>query len=161
MSKATVWKPNPAMNSASSPVPQPTTTARFPRPARARLVAHGTRNGLGAPRSQGTAVSPASAAAYTRSNQPVGSPAATDCSASRPANSSGSSAKLCRSSATGTMLIPVEDRIAMAGQHISGQPRPTRAELSAAAGKTIEDVAGPGLDVLFCGINPGLYSAAA
>jgi len=48
----------------------------------------------------------------------------------------------------------------MAGQHTSGQPRPTRAEQAAAAGRTIADVAAPGLDVLFCGINPGLYSAA-
>lgn len=38
--------------------------------------------------------------------------------------------------------------------------RPTRAELLAAAGRTIPDVIGPGLRVLFCGINPGLYSAA-
>ena len=37
---------------------------------------------------------------------------------------------------------------------------PTRAELTAAAGLTIPDVVGPGLRVLFCGINPGLYSAA-
>jgi len=38
--------------------------------------------------------------------------------------------------------------------------RPSRAEQAAAAGKTIPDVAAPGLRVLFCGINPGLYSAA-
>lgn len=38
--------------------------------------------------------------------------------------------------------------------------RPTRAEQAAAAGKTIPDVVAPGLRVLFCGINPGLYSAA-
>ena len=38
--------------------------------------------------------------------------------------------------------------------------RPTRADLAAAAQKTIPDVAAPGLRVLFCGINPGLYSAA-
>jgi TDG/mug DNA glycosylase family protein len=38
--------------------------------------------------------------------------------------------------------------------------RPTPAELSAAAGLTIADVSGPGLCVLFAGINPGLYSAA-
>ncbi len=37
---------------------------------------------------------------------------------------------------------------------------PTRAELTAAAGKTIPDIIAPGLDVLFCGINPGLLSAA-
>src|SRR5918911_2543955 len=37
---------------------------------------------------------------------------------------------------------------------------PTRAELLAAANKTVPDLIGPGLRVLFCGINPGLYSAA-
>jgi double-stranded uracil-DNA glycosylase len=39
-------------------------------------------------------------------------------------------------------------------------PRPTSAELQAAAGRTIADVVAPGLSVLFAGINPGLYSAA-
>ena len=39
-------------------------------------------------------------------------------------------------------------------------PAPTRAEQLAAAGRTIPDVAGPGLRVLFSGINPSLYSAA-
>jgi TDG/mug DNA glycosylase family protein len=38
--------------------------------------------------------------------------------------------------------------------------RPTRADLAAAAALTIPDVTGPGLRVLFSGINPGLYSAA-
>lgn len=38
--------------------------------------------------------------------------------------------------------------------------RPTAAELAAARAKTIPDVVAPGLSVLFCGINPGLYSAA-
>lgn len=38
--------------------------------------------------------------------------------------------------------------------------RPTRAEQAAAAGKTIPDVVAPGLNVLFSGINPSLYSAA-
>jgi TDG/mug DNA glycosylase family protein len=37
---------------------------------------------------------------------------------------------------------------------------PTKAELQAAVGNTIPDVIGPGLAVLFVGINPGLYSAA-
>ncbi|ASU84455.1 G/U mismatch-specific DNA glycosylase [Nocardiopsis gilva YIM 90087] len=36
--------------------------------------------------------------------------------------------------------------------------RPTKAELAAAHGATIPDVIAPDLDVLFCGINPGLYS---
>jgi TDG/mug DNA glycosylase family protein len=41
------------------------------------------------------------------------------------------------------------------------QPRrPTREEILAAAGKTVPDVVAPGLRVLFCGINPGLYTAA-
>jgi double-stranded uracil-DNA glycosylase len=38
--------------------------------------------------------------------------------------------------------------------------RPTAAELAAARAKVLPDVVGPGLSVLFCGINPGLYSAA-
>lgn len=38
--------------------------------------------------------------------------------------------------------------------------KPTKAELAAAEGKTVEDVIAPGLRVLFCGINPGLYTAA-
>lgn len=43
---------------------------------------------------------------------------------------------------------------------MSRPDRPTRAELDAAAGRTVEDLVAPGLDVLFCGINPGLWSAA-
>ena len=39
------------------------------------------------------------------------------------------------------------------------QPKPTRADLLAAVTKTIPDVIAPKLSVLFCGINPGLYSA--
>jgi TDG/mug DNA glycosylase family protein len=38
--------------------------------------------------------------------------------------------------------------------------RPTKIELQAAAGRTVPDVIAPCLDVLFCGINPGLYSGA-
>ena len=38
--------------------------------------------------------------------------------------------------------------------------KPTRDELAAAYGKRIPDVIAPGLDVLFVGINPSLYSAA-
>jgi TDG/mug DNA glycosylase family protein len=39
-------------------------------------------------------------------------------------------------------------------------PRPTKADLAAAEGLTVPDLIGPGLDVLFCGINPGLWSGA-
>jgi len=39
-------------------------------------------------------------------------------------------------------------------------PKPTKEDLVAAAGKRVPDVIAPKLRVLFCGINPGLYSAA-
>ena len=39
------------------------------------------------------------------------------------------------------------------------RPRPTRAELLASTHRLVPDVIAPGLRVLFCGINPGLYSA--
>jgi TDG/mug DNA glycosylase family protein len=38
--------------------------------------------------------------------------------------------------------------------------RPSKRELEAARSLRLADVIGPDLDVLFCGINPGLYSAA-
>ena len=38
--------------------------------------------------------------------------------------------------------------------------KPTREEIQAAEGKTVPDVIAPGLCILFCGINPGLYSGA-
>ncbi len=51
------------------------------------------------------------------------------------------------------------------GQEIPAEPQvravpPTKAELAAAGDLTVADVLGPSLKVLFCGINPGLYSAA-
>jgi TDG/mug DNA glycosylase family protein len=41
-----------------------------------------------------------------------------------------------------------------------GYPKPTKEAILAAAGKTVPDIIGPELRVLFCGINPGLYSGA-
>lgn len=42
-----------------------------------------------------------------------------------------------------------------------GEPwRPTKEQLESARDKRIKDVIAPGLKVLFCGINPGLYSGA-
>jgi TDG/mug DNA glycosylase family protein len=38
--------------------------------------------------------------------------------------------------------------------------RPTPADLAAAIWRGLPDVIAPGLEVLFCGINPGLWSAA-
>jgi len=52
----------------------------------------------------------------------------------------------------------------MASHHdkiTSPQPfKPTRQQLIEAAGKTVPDVIATDLRVLFCGINPGLYTAA-
>jgi TDG/mug DNA glycosylase family protein len=46
--------------------------------------------------------------------------------------------------------------------HVALPPgvRPRPSDLAAARGRTIPDLVAPGLDVLFCGINPGLYSGA-
>src|ERR1044071_9430124 len=38
--------------------------------------------------------------------------------------------------------------------------KPTKEELLAATGKTVPDIIARSLRVVFCGINPGLYSAA-
>src|SRR2546426_509764 len=38
--------------------------------------------------------------------------------------------------------------------------RPTKAQIANAIGRAVPDLIGPNLRVLFCGINPGLYSAA-
>jgi len=45
-------------------------------------------------------------------------------------------------------------------EHAKTPQKPTQAELQAAYGKGVADVITPGLKVLFCGINPGLYTAA-
>lgn len=59
-------------------------------------------------------------------------------------------------------VIPRIDRAAgAAGAGRLRRPHPTRAELLAAAHRTVPDVVAPGLRVLFCGINPGLYTAWA
>lgn len=46
------------------------------------------------------------------------------------------------------------------GPEVLTSRRPSREELLAARDKTVPDVIAPGLRVLFCGINPGLYTAA-
>lgn len=46
------------------------------------------------------------------------------------------------------------------GRRATRPVKPTREQLAAAVDRTIPDVIGPGLAVLFSGINPGLYSAA-
>jgi double-stranded uracil-DNA glycosylase len=52
----------------------------------------------------------------------------------------------------------VSPRTGRAASRSGGRPGP--ADLEAARDGTLPDVIAPGLDVLFCGINPGLYSAA-
>src|SRR5436309_6215702 len=56
----------------------------------------------------------------------------------------------CRSSCLGRCVESTSMR----------ETRPSREEVAAAHGRTIRDVIGPGLRVLFVGINPGLYSGA-
>jgi TDG/mug DNA glycosylase family protein len=46
------------------------------------------------------------------------------------------------------------------GAEVMTPRRPSREELLAARDKTVPDVIAPDLRVLFCGINPGLYTAA-
>lgn len=53
----------------------------------------------------------------------------------------------------GAQLPPIADSAARRVQ-------PTAQQLAAAHGTTIPDVIGPNLRVLFCGINPGLWSGA-
>src|SRR5438445_6038474 len=49
----------------------------------------------------------------------------------------------------------------MAGTMTDTAPwRPTAQQLADAHGRRVPDVVRPGLRVLFCGINPGLYSGA-
>jgi len=38
--------------------------------------------------------------------------------------------------------------------------KPTKEQIAAAFGTTLPDIIAPDLDVVFCGINPGLYTAA-
>jgi TDG/mug DNA glycosylase family protein len=38
--------------------------------------------------------------------------------------------------------------------------KPTKEEIAQAYGTSVPDIIAPGLNVLFCGINPGLYTAA-
>ena len=40
------------------------------------------------------------------------------------------------------------------------QHKPTKEDIADALNRTVPDLIGPGLDVLFCGINPGIYSGA-
>src|SRR5262245_1857283 len=42
---------------------------------------------------------------------------------------------------------------------MSGTTKPTKEQLAAAVGMTVPDIIAPNLRVLFCGINPSVYSA--
>lgn len=48
----------------------------------------------------------------------------------------------------------------MKSRAATSSARPSKAEVAAAGGKKLKDAVAPDLKVLFCGINPGLYSAA-
>ena len=49
---------------------------------------------------------------------------------------------------------------AIGSEAVGRPPKPSKAELIQAVHKTVPDLLRPGLRVLFCGINPGLYTAA-
>ena len=57
-------------------------------------------------------------------------------------------------------LRPLRAPAFVADLAVRSARKPTPEELQAAAGRTVPDVIAPGLRVLFCGINPGLYTAA-
>jgi len=48
----------------------------------------------------------------------------------------------------------------VSGRSAAAGWKPSKADLAAAVSRTVPDVIAPGLRVLFCGINPGLYTAA-
>ena len=52
------------------------------------------------------------------------------------------------------------DSISTDYAHVTKPWKPTKEQLLAAEGKSVKDVIAPGLRILFCGINPGLYTAA-
>lgn len=55
---------------------------------------------------------------------------------------------------------PLANCSAFLGRVYIVQRKPTAEEIYAANGKTVPDIIAPNLHVLFCGINPSLYSAA-
>ncbi|AHM58538.1 DNA glycosylase [Flammeovirgaceae bacterium 311] len=57
------------------------------------------------------------------------------------------------------MLNQYHNSITKKRQHLKA-PKPTPAALQAAENSKLPDLISPGLQVLFCGINPSLYSAA-
>lgn len=57
------------------------------------------------------------------------------------------------------MLLTVKTRC-HTGIVLMNYRKPTKAEILASDGKTVPDIIAHGLKILFCGINPGLYSGA-
>lgn len=55
---------------------------------------------------------------------------------------------------------PLADARGSGEENVSSRRKPSRDEIAAAVGKTVPDVIAADLSILFCGINPGLYSAA-
>src|SRR4051794_27665335 len=61
----------------------------------------------------------------------------------------------------GPCIMGSSERVSKPGGRESSIPwKPTVSEIAESRGKTVPDLIGPGLRVLFCGINPSLYSAA-
>src|SRR5258708_22673100 len=83
-----------------------------------------------------------------------------DRSASRPANSSDLSTSQIVFADNDSRLRP-KTAARQCPLMTGASPRPSRADLAAAAGLAGPDVTAPGPRVLVSGIKPGLYSAAA
>jgi double-stranded uracil-DNA glycosylase len=58
------------------------------------------------------------------------------------------------------VIQKTQRRVNLAARRVPASRRPTADELTAARAKRVPDVIAPGLNVLFVGINPGLYTAA-
>lgn len=59
-----------------------------------------------------------------------------------------------------TGVKSVVSQVSQVSQVSVRPPKPTKADLAAAVNKVLPDLVAPDLKVLFCGINPGLYTAA-
>lgn len=74
--------------------------------------------------------------------------------------SAGQAAGVQRTGRAATRVAPEWRPSLSSLRYHGGMRRPTKEELQAAAGRKVPDVIARDLDVLFCGINPGLYSGA-
>ena len=100
------------------------------------------------------AARPASSAARAATREPADTDTPASGAARTPSDAAAPASRATRTPASRATRTP-----AGSGAR-PGWVKPTAADLAAAADKTLPDLIAPGLRVLFCGINPSLYSAA-